>query len=481
MKRSLLSILPLFAFAAVACASSSEDGTDVAGDAPEVLDRGTARGIQTLHFASTTAGAPDETCVLPKHAAGFDYDKDDADDEKALCSYNFYGSGPKEAGAAKEDVAICPKLSSTNPGVDVHELLPGKSREETEAAICKLADRPTKHLAKFKQSITCSYAPSIIGYYHLSRALGGAGDVEPAVIRTMDLGEHKKITAEALQILAGQADNSYPRISWLSYRTAESNPAASRVKDGIFTSDLLQIYGGLQVNARGEEKYSEINKNAGGTDPSSIFRRTPQYQHVVDARPLASIVGRDLASAAQTVVVMKDISEMLTLDYLMSQQDRFGNIHDIQYYYYVDTDGSTSKVKKDDVDSGKKAKPAGAVLVKKMIMKDNDCGGPQKTNVVKNAGMVDQIRHMSPKLYSNLQWLAQNFGQGQPIPSFFASEALFSQADINMLRTNLGALAPKLHDACTGGKLLLDLDLDAHLAGKNADPAACEKAEAPAN
>ncbi len=480
MKRSLLSILPLFALAAVACATESGEENTGSDDAA-VLDRGTARGIQTIHFASTTAGSPDETCVIPKHAAGLDYAKGDADDEKSLCSYSFYGTGPKEAGAAKEDVAICPKLSSTNPGVDIHELLPGKSREDTEAAICKLADRPTKHLAKFKQSITCSYAPSIIGYYHLSRALGGAGDVKAAVIRTMDLGEHKKITAEALQILAGQADSSYPKVSWLQYKSSESTPAASRVKDGIFTNDLLQIYGGLQVNARGEEKYSEINKNAGGTDPSSIFRRTPQYQNVIDARPLASMVKRDLASAAQTVVVMKDISEMLTLDYLMSQQDRFGNIHDIEYYYYPDTDGSTAKVKKSDVDSGDKPKPAGAVLVKKMIMKDNDCGGPAKTNVVKNAGMIDQIRHMSPKLYSNIQWLAGNFGSGQPLPGFFASEALFSQTDINMLRTNLGAMAPKLHDACKAGKLLLDLDLDAHLAGKNADPASCDQADAPGN
>ena len=50
-----------------------------------------------------------------------------------------------------------------------------------------------------------------------------------------------------------------------------------------------------------------------------------------------------------------------------------------------------------------------------------------------------------------------------------------------MLRTNLGAMAPKLHDACKAGKLLLDLDLDAHLAGKNADPASCDQADAPGN
>jgi hypothetical protein len=57
----------------------------------------------------------------------------------------------------RKDVAICPKLSSTNPGTDVYDLLPNTSRERTEATICKLEDPAPKHLAKYKQSITSSY------------------------------------------------------------------------------------------------------------------------------------------------------------------------------------------------------------------------------------------------------------------------------------------------------------------------------------
>ena len=124
-------------------------------------------------------------------------------------------------------------------------------------------------------------------------------------------------------------------------------------------------------------------------------------------------------------------------------------------------------------------KPAGAVLVKKMIMKDNDCGGPQKSNVVKNAGLVDSMHHMNAKLYANVQWLAANFTAGTEVPKFFVSEALFGQKDIDMLRGNLTALAPKLKAACTAGKLLLDADLEAHLAGKSHDPASCNVSEPP--
>ena len=472
-------LLPLLAVGVVACSAGDAGDDAVGSDEAAVLDTAKARGRATIHFASPTAGAPDEMCVLPNHAPGGDYDSGDEKSEKELCSYVFYGAGPREADAPKKDVAICPKLSSTNPGTDVHELLAGTSREQTEQTICKQDDRASKLLAKYKQSITCSYSPSILGYYHLSRILGGAGDVKPAVVRTMDLQEHKKITGEALTILARQADTEFPKVSWLSYRSAESNPAASRHKDNIYTADLLQIYGGMQENARGEAKYSEINRRGRDPNPHSLFVQTPGYQRLITGKPLANFVARTLAEAAQPVVQMRDMSEMLVMDYLMSQQDRFGNIHAIEYFYFPKEGGGIDKVKKNKVDDGEVAMPAGAVLVKKMIMKDNDCGGPAKTNHVKNAGLIDQIRHMNPELYSHVRWMAANFGQGTALPKFFSAEALFQQQDIDMLRANLAAIDTKLHDACSSGKLLLDLDLGNHLAGKGHDPAACE-AVAPA-
>ncbi len=473
-------------FLSVGCASDSED--DVGEDEAAVLDRGEPRGRAQIHFPSPTAGAPDELCVLPKHVPGGSYDADDEETEQELCSYSFYGTRPREASAPMREVAICPKLTSTNPGVDVEDLLTVTeadgsqhtlTRQETEDRVCSLPDRPTKKLAKYKQSITCSYAPSAIGYYHLSRALGGVGDVKPNVVRTMDLVEHKSIVAEALRILSAKPDSSYPKISWITYRSSESNPAASKYKDAVYTQDLLQIYGGLADNVRGEEKYAELNKKGPDPNTHSLFVQTPEYKRVTDGRPLAQIVGRALADAAQPVVQMRDITEMLLMDYLMSQQDRFGNIHDIPYYYYENADGTFSTVKKSKVDDGEATVPPTAVIVKKMILKDNDCGGPSKRNVVKNAGLLDQIRHMNADTYRHLRWLAANFGRDAEIPKLMVSEALFVPRDIDMLRTNLTTAAQKLHDACAQGRLLLDLDLARHLAGGGHDPAACESSAPP--
>ena len=46
------------------------------------------------------------------------------------------------------------------------------------------------------------------------------------------------------------------------------------------------------------------------------------------------------------------------------------------------------------VDDKEVAMPAGAVAVKKMIMKDNDCASPSKTNHTKNNGLLDPIREV---------------------------------------------------------------------------------------
>lgn len=475
--RSLLLALPLLAMS-VACAPEESDTESEAPSADEaaLLDRGVSRGRAVRTFP-VQAGRPDEVCVLPKRMPGADYKKDDTKDEEELCSFKLSGAAPREEGAAAKDVAVCPKLSSTNPGTDVHELLPGKTRAETEAAICKLEDRPTKHLAKFKQSITCSYTPSILGYYHLSRALGGVGDVRPAVLRTYDLEQHKGVVANALRILAGQPNDSYPKISWLSFQRAEANPAAARAKDALFTTDLLQIYGAMQDNPRGEVKYSEINRRGASPNIHSQFVRTPAYARIIDARPVKDTVGRTLAQAAQPIVQMRDISEMLLMDFLMSQQDRFGNIHAVDMIYFPKEGGGFDTVKKAKVDDGEIPMPAGGVVVRKMLLKDNDCGGPSKDNIVRKNGLLAQIRHMNPKTYKHLRWLAQNFAPQTPVPKFMVSEAAFSQADINMLRENLGLAANTLTDACRTGKLRLDLDLKAHLAGTAQEAGACDAAE----
>ncbi len=441
----------------VACSGGSSDD-EVGSDEGQLVDPAAPRGKTSVSFP-VKAGRPNELCVVPNHLAGGDYDDGDADDEKELCSYNFHGTEPGTS------VATCPKLVSTNPGVDVQELLPGKTKQETEAATCNKDEGRTKLLAKYKQSITCSYTPSILGYYHLSRVLGGAGNVKAAVVRTMDLEEHKKITAVGV---AHTTD--LLKTLWKQWDSWESNPNNPKYKDALFTVDQQQIYGAMQVNPRGEAKYVDpisgrsLNVR-GATDFSSSFRATAAWQTMLDGRGVGEWVPRTLAGGGQRIVQMKDIADMVLMDTLMAQQDRFGNMHSLDYYYYADG-ADVKKVKKSKVDDGEKPMPANAVLVRELLLKDNDCG-VVKTNVEKQAGMLGALRHMSAKTYANLRWFHSQFGVGAPAPKFFVNEVLMTQKDIDMLRTNLADADATLTANCKAGKLKLDLDLEDHLQSKN--------------
>ena len=52
--------------------------------------------------------------------------------------------------------------------------------------------------AKYKLSTSCSYTPSLLAYYHLSRVLGNIVNVPVAVVRTLDLDRHKAVAQHAL-------------------------------------------------------------------------------------------------------------------------------------------------------------------------------------------------------------------------------------------------------------------------------------------
>lgn len=438
-------------------------------DESALMDRSVVRGNATIQYA-VAEGKPDELCIVPQHIVGGDYSSGDAESEAKLCSYNFHGA------TTGTSVAVCPKIVSTNPGVDVQALLEGKDAATTMSEICALSDRPTKLLAKYKQSMSCSYAPSILGYYHLSRALGGIGRVKPAVVRTMDLDAHRAVTQVGIASTTGLIQTL-----WRQFESSERNPAASRYRDSVYTTDLLQVYGALQENPRGETKYVDpisgrsLNVR-GATDLTSSFRATAAYQAVLDGRPISTWVPRTLAGGAQRVVQMRDISDMVLLDTLLSQQDRFGNIHAVDYLYFQEG-AELKKVKKSKVDDGERAMPAGAVVVREMLLKDNDCG-VVKVNTAKTAGMLQQLRHMSPATYKHLRWLAASFGTGADVPRFLVREALFTQRDIDTVRVNLRDAAAQLHDRCVSGALQLDLDLAGHLSASGTS-SLCEVAAPP--
>ena len=215
------------------------------------LQRDAERGTKTITF-QVPGGRPDEICVVPKHLPFADYrGKDgakDIADENQLASYDFNKAGPAESGV----IAIVPKRTSTSAAVDVYQIPAGTTRpDQITASYCLSVEKNGKNVAKFKQTdnvhtTTCSAA--ILGYYHVARALGDICEIKPAVLRTMDIEQHKKMVRLAAELgahgLVGQ--------SWALFNQYYANPRGSAVAQTLFTSDFQQIYGALLENTTGK-------------------------------------------------------------------------------------------------------------------------------------------------------------------------------------------------------------------------------------
>ena len=422
------------------------------------MQRDAERGTKTITF-QVPGGRPDEICVVPKHLPFADYrGKDgakDIADENQLASYDFNKAGPAESGV----IAIVPKRTSTSAAVDVYQIPAGTTRpDQITASYCLSVEKNGKNVAKFKQTdnvhtTTCTAA--ILGYYHVARALGDICEIKPAVLRTMDIEQHKKMVRLAAELgahgLVGQ--------SWALFNHYYANPRGSAVAQTLFTSDFQQIYGALLENTTGEENYTEW-LNA-GSDLSS----THAFRRMADSRPVEAILGsRDFTqSNVQALVGMRDMSEMILLDYLLAQSDRLtgGNISDYSFTYYRDGDKvkSVKTSKATDI-------PAGAtkVVIRKLTIKDTDAG-LLNTNVFENKGYLSQISHLHPNTFARLQTLATKWRDDPTVKEFFHRECTFSNSQLARFEKYLLAAASTLQSRLDSGKLRLDLDLDDFFAG----------------
>jgi len=427
------------------------------------LQREAARGTETKTF-NLPDGRADEICVVPKHLSFAKYrgkdGKQDIADEKRLASYDFH-----KAGAAESDVvAIVPKRTSTSAAIEIFELPPGTTRPDPiTASYCRTVEKDGKCVAKFKQTdnkFTTTSTAAILGYYHVSRALGDIGEIKPAVLRTMDIAQHKQMVRLAAELGARGLVGK----SWALFDKYYANPSGSEVKHTLFTSDFKQIYGALLENTTGERSYTEW------LNARSDLTTTRAFQRMADSRPAEAILGSRAftQSNVQALVGMRDMSELILLDYLLAQSDRLsgGNISDYSYTYYRDDD----KVK--SVRTSKASEiPASApkVVIKKLTIKDTD-GGLLNTNTFEKKGYIAKISHMHLGTFERLQIFAAKWQEDPSVREFFHRECTFSNVQMARFEKYLLAAARTLQSRKESGKLRLDLDLDDYFSGVAVEP-----------
>jgi hypothetical protein len=359
------------------------------------------------------------------------YSRKDIEKEKELAGIDFY-NGKTEGGL---DVVLIPKTYSTSPGLNIHAIkLPvGVSRlGYATAHTGKAHSSEDKVIAKYKQSMPghFTYSPSILGYYHLSRFLG-AGHVEPAIVRTMDVAAHKPLA----DLGEAKATGSNNRKQWTELKAldeAHSNPS-------LYTKDGKQLYGALQANPTGEQSYPHLSDLNG----AAAFAASAEFRNVTSPSPLRldckDASGKLNQAAVQQLVQIRDLSDMVLMDFIMSQADRFsGNMHSEKIYLWVENGVVKSQSKKSDpAKAAEQSKqiPPGAVLVNRMVMKDNDAG-LISGNSAKTYHLLEKVSHMDSKTYDRLLDLQKEL-QKPEVAQWYQTELLFTVGDFNTMRNNV--------------------------------------------
>jgi hypothetical protein len=384
-----------------------------------------------------------EICVLANGMPNAVYAAADQQQEKQLCKYDFYGLTP-----GAERVAACPKINSTNPGINL--LLTKKTlRYPPFAPDCSDKDPRLTMVAKHKQSISCSYTPSILMYYHLSRRFNGILNVPVAVLRTIDKAQHANWTDQALDFFPWY-NRELIHLNWKHYDIVHDSPGRYPL---LFTRDAQYLYGALLSNVKDEERYDEVHGLGGSYDNrEGRFMQQKPFRKVADLRDVSELNrGLSISDKIQNIVQMQDVSNMVLFDYLLNQADRVGNIHYLTRYYSIE--GENLRVEESPF--------PGSFKLKQMVLKDNDCG-VVKENRFKAFSVLQKVRHMSPKTYQTfLTWTREL--RLPELQRFLKREVLMTDRDINDPKNGLIANAMSarqiLQANCRSGYLKLDLSL----------------------
>lgn len=409
-----------------------------------------------------------EICYIPNRLEGSKFSKKDLEKEQELCSMNIGTSA-----------AVCGKVESTNPALEFFELADGYTAAQMEAKGCfvqkpggEKGDNAFKKKAKYKLSTSCSYTPSLLSYYHVSRFLGNINQVPPVVLRTVDAATHKTIGEKTYATIKNKTDLIAQ--TWAGLLSILTKKQAHAKSTNVFTDDYQYSFGALQNNPSKEEKYSELF-NGGSDQPTrtaNFKAKNTTYARLTNS---ASLSGMGLTNGftqavAQEVLKMQNVADMILLDTMLSQQDRFGNLHYTMEAYAIvkDAKGNTKvdkldSLSKKDIAAGKKY-PAGTLMLKKMMMKDNDCG-VTKENHLKNGKLLESVRHFNPETFEKLLKLYKliNTAEGQ---AFFKLETGMTASDIATFKANVAHATNVLVNTCKAGQLSLDLDLDSAFAGQ---------------
>ena len=438
-----------------------------------------------------------ERCVQIARMPGAIYSEKDLKAEVAFCAIDLYDPA----------VALCPKTWSTSPGMIVHDISQGpyaNDRAGFERNACPLGneakDQAHAELAKFKPTMNAkgtsgTFSASPLLYYHVSRYFGADIGVPPAVWRSMDRGMHLSEVARPGVAQAGHSHSSGMNAAgWDVLVAADQDPAAYTPTSDLFTSDGSALYGAMLLSS-GDRYNSEVNgtrKSGWGKGQNRDFQETAPFLALRSGKPFAAAIAEGTAAALrdpqmrrdmgddtdprQIAYWMRDLANIVLLDFIFSQQDRVGNIDFVPHWYWVENGQIKSRKAKRH---GKETDPLpeGAVLIKRTHLNDNDAGGRvEYANFAKSTQMLDGMRHFPAPTYAKLMMLNADLQAQGPLFFYLRDSFGVSAREFAQIVTNTQAAAQILSDACRRGELVFDVEPESFFLSGAATPVAqgCE-------
>jgi hypothetical protein len=156
------------------------------------------------------------------------------------------------------------------------------------------------------------------------------------------------------------------------------------------------------------------------------------------------------------------------MDFIMAQADRFsGNMHSEKIYLWIQNGVLKTKTKKSDPAKAAeqlKQIPPDAVLVNRLIMKDNDAG-LISGNSAKTNHLLEKISHMDFKTYNRLLDLQKEL-QKPEVAQWYQEEILFTPANFKTMKDNVDQ-AVAILTARKDKSLFLDANVSAALGAED--------------
>jgi len=433
------------------------------------------RGHAAIHQSPTGIA---ESCVALAPAPGAVYSKADQQEEAQLCMIDFYSG----------DFALCPKVFSTSPGTLIYDISAGayagrsSEFEDEQCSVRRIThsnvtgDPVSYKMTMNAEDTSATFAPAALLYYHFSRYLVTDVDVPVSVYRSMDRRQHLERVALRGESLSRRPGSSpMLRAGWELLAAADRDPAAYRPIDELFTADRRQIFGVL-LRERGSRYGPEINgtrRSGWGAGQNRDFQETAPYLALRFDGPLLAAVEQGVREAkqdpdlgqsmgtdpspVQMIYWMKELTEIVLLDFIFSQQDRVGNIDYENYWYWVDQ-GQVRRAPAAQSSPPEKIAGKQPIRLRRTRINDNDAGGRLAyANFAKTTGMLEKFRHFGPETYTRLLRLSDDISRGGEFYKWLQSSFGLSQAQLSQISKNTTQATATLQLACLEGRLRFDL------------------------